>query len=133
MEARERRDAWVVRRYAAGETLAGIGAAVGLTRERIRQIVKASGAPMPWDYKCAAKGCDTSPRMPNPYCSFHQVRFERFGDPLGSKPRLMDQHGTLASYKSGRCSCDLCRRRNAERVREYNHRMHPEMRRYAPR
>jgi hypothetical protein len=127
------RDFEVLQRYEAGETLAGIGAAVGLTRERIRQIVKASGAPMPWDYKCAVKGCDTSPRTPNLYCSFHQVRFERFGDPLGNMPRLMDQHGTLASYKRGRCSCELCRKRNADRVREYQHRIHPEMRRYKAR
>jgi Sigma-70, region 4 len=55
------RDIQVLRRYEAGETLASIGAGVGLTRERIRQIVKASGAAMPWDYKCAVKTCSTSP------------------------------------------------------------------------
>lgn len=127
------RDTGVVRRYQAGETLASVGAALGLTRERIRQIVKASGAPMPWDYRCAVKACNTSPRTPNRYCSAHQRRFERFSDPLGTKPLLTNQHGTLASYKRGGCRCDLCRQRNAERDREYQHRLHPEMRRYEPR
>jgi hypothetical protein len=133
LAANARRDVEVLRRYEAGETLAGIGAVVGLTRERVRQIVRASGAPMPWDYKCAVSSCERSPRTPNRYCQSHQRRFERYGDPLGTKPRLMDQHGTLASYKGGRCRCELCRRRNAERVLEYQHRMHPETRRYAPR
>ena len=133
LAANARRDVEVLRRYEAGETLAGIGAVVGLTRERVRQIVRASGAPMPWDYKCAVSSCERSPRTPNRYCHSHQRRFERYGDPLGTKPRLRDQHGTLASYKSGRCRCELCRRRNADRVTEYQHRIHPEMRRYAPR
>jgi hypothetical protein len=123
-----RRDAEIVRRYEAGETLASIGADVDLTRERIRQIVKASGLPMPWDYKCAVTGCKTSPRTPNAYCQEHQRRFERYGDPLGSKPHLMDQHGTLACYAAGRCRCELCRRSNAKRVLEHKHRMNPEMR-----
>jgi hypothetical protein len=127
------RDLEVVRRYEAGEALAGIGAAMGLTRERIRQIVKASRAAMPSDYVYAAPDCSTAPRSPNRFCYPHERRFERFGDPLGSKPRVMDQHGTLASYKRGRCSCELCRKCYAERVREYQHRMHPELRRYKPR
>jgi hypothetical protein len=100
------RDIEVLRRYEAGDTLAGIGAVIGLSRDRIRQIVRASGVAMPWDYKCAVTGCETSPRTPNQYCQSHQRRFERYGDPLGTKPRLMDQHGTLASYKGGRCRCD---------------------------
>lgn len=129
----ERRDVEIVRRYTAGEELASIGVDLDLTRERIRQIVRASGARMPWEYKCAVKACDTSPRTPNRYCYAHQLRFERFGDPLGAKLLLMNQHGTLASYKRGRCSCELCRKRNADRVREYQHRMHPEMRRYKAR
>jgi hypothetical protein len=128
-----RRDIEVLHRYEAGETLAGIGAVIGLSRERVRQIVRASGVAMPWDSKCAVRACKTAPRTPNRYCQLHQRRFERYGDPLGTRPRLMDQHGTLASYKGGRCSCDLCRRRNAERVREYQHRVYPEMRRHQPR
>jgi hypothetical protein len=127
------RDTEVLRRYQAGETLASVGADVGLTRERIRQIVKASGAPMPWDYRGAVKACNTSPRTPNSYCQVHQRRFERFGDPLGSKPLLTNQHGTLACSKRGRGRCDLCRRRSADARREYMHRIHPEMRRYKPR
>jgi len=101
LAANARRDIEVLRRYEAGETLAGIGVVIGLSRERIRQIVRASGVAMPWDYKCAVTGCETSPRTPNQYCQSHQRRFERYGDPLGTKPRLMDQHGTLASYKGG--------------------------------
>jgi len=127
------RNAEVVRRYEAGETLANIGAGIGLTRERIRQIVQASGAPMPLDYKCAVQDCSTAPRSPNRYCAAHQHRFERFGDPLGSRPPRREQHGTRACYREGRCRCDRCRKHNAERVREYQHRVHPAMRRYAPR
>jgi len=121
------RDLEVLRRYESGETLAAIGARVGLTRERIRQLVKASGASMPWDYKCAVDACTTSPRTPNRYCKEHQRRFELQGDPQGAKSRLMDQHGTLACYNRGRCRCDLCRKANAEQRLEYIHRMHPEM------
>jgi Sigma-70, region 4 len=117
----------VLQRYEAGETLAAIGARVGLTRERIRQIVKVSGAPMPWDDTCAMQACATSPRTPDRYCWFHQRRFDRYGDPLGGKPRLMDQHGTLAGYQRGHCRCQRCRRRNPDGVREYVHCMHPEM------
>lgn len=80
------RDLEVLRRYEAGETLASIGAAIGLTRERIRQLVKASGVAMPWDYKCAVKDCQASPRTPHAYCQAHRRRFERYGDPLGTKP-----------------------------------------------
>ena len=40
----ERRDVEIVRRYKAGEELASIGVDLDLTRERIRQIVRASGA-----------------------------------------------------------------------------------------
>jgi hypothetical protein len=129
----DRRNAEMLRRYEAGETLASIGVGLGFTRERVRQIVRQSGAPMPREYKCAVKACNTSPRSPHRYCQSHQRRLERYGDPLGTKPLLMDQHGTLACYKRGRCSCDLCRKANADRAREYEHRVHPEMRRYAVR
>lgn len=126
MNAVERRDAGIVRRYEAGDTLAAIGAAVGLTRERVRQIVRAAGAVMPWEFKCAVSMCYRSPRTPNAYCFTHQRRLDRYGDPLGTRALRRDQHGTLASYNSG-CSCDLCRRRNAIRALEYLHRVHPEM------
>jgi hypothetical protein len=106
----------VTQRYAAGETL-----------------VKASGCPMPWEYTCAVTACNTSPRTPNRYCQFHQRRFQRFGDPLGTKPLLMNQHGTVAGYQRRRCRCDLCRQSNAAQRLEYVHRVHPEMRRYKPR
>ena len=126
----ERRNAEMVRRHKAGETLASIGLAMGFTRERVRQIVRQSGAPMPWDYKCAVKACNISPRTPHRYCQYHQRRFERYGDPLGTKPLLMNQHGTVACYRRRRCSCDLCRKASADGKREYEHRMRPEMRRY---
>jgi hypothetical protein len=117
----------VLRRYAAGETLAAVGARVGLTKERVRQILKASEVAMPRELKCAAKACTTSPRAPNAYCHPHEVRFDRYRDPLGTAPRLMDQHGTIASYNYGRCRCELHRRSNATRVLEYKHRKLPEM------
>lgn len=130
------RDALILSRYRAGENLASIGASFDLTRERICQIVKDSGAPMPWEYQCAAASCTTSPRTPNRYCSHHLVRLERYGDPLGNKPvglRLRDQHGTMTSYSDGGCRCNLCRKALADRRREYAHRAHPEMRWYKPR
>ena len=64
---------------------------------------------------------------PNACCHLHQVRFDPYGEPLGTAPRLMDQHGTIASYNYCRCRCKLCRRSNAKRVLEYKHRKHPEM------
>jgi len=128
----EDRDAAIVRRYKAGENLAAIGASLGMTRERIRQIVRASGAVMPWQYRCAVKGCERSPRAPRRYCYAHQVRFRLYGDPLGTKPLLRDRHGTIASYAHG-CRCALCRRVAADMRLEYEHRIHPEMRRYARR
>ena len=122
-----RRDGEIVSRYEAGENLASIGAALDLTKERIRQIVRSSGARMPREYRCAVKDCYTSPRSPGRYCSAHQRRLDRYGDPLWVIPRLMDQHGTVACYKAGRCRCDLCRKANADQRLEYIHRVHPEM------
>jgi len=118
----------LVRRYETGETLGSIAARIGLSRERVRQIVKLSGAHMPGDYKCAVEDCDTSPRSSRSYCHFHQVRFERYGDPLGTSlvaPLEREQHGTYASYTDGGCRCDLCRQASADRRREYVHRVHP--------
>lgn len=132
MNAIQRRNAEIVRRYRAGDNLASIGARIGLTRERVRQIVRDTGAVMPWGFKCAVRDCDTSPRAPARFCFAHQRRLERYGDPLGSKVLLREQHGTLAAYKAG-CSCVRCRKANADRVLEYQHRLHPEMRRYGPR
>lgn len=117
----EQRNAEMVCRYEAGESLASIGVAFDLTRERVRQIVQRSGAAMPLEYKCAAKGCFTSPRAPRQYCHDHQTRLERFSDPLGTKTLLRDQHGTVPSYAAG-CSCPLCRKAEADRRREYDHR-----------
>jgi hypothetical protein len=128
----ERRNAEMVRRYKAGENFASIGASLGFTRERVRQVVKQSGAYMPWEYECAVEGCSTSPRAPRRYCSSHQRRLELHGDPLGSKPLLREQHGTVACYQDG-CSCDLCRRAEADRRLEYAHAVHPGMRRYTAR
>ena len=130
MSVIEPTDAGIVRRYEAGDTLAAIGATVGLTRERVRQIVRAAGAVMPWDYKCAVPDCQRSPRTPNAFCFAHQRRLDRYGDPLGVRQLRRDQHRTRACYRVARCRCELCRRTNAERVRERLHRLHLEMRRY---
>jgi hypothetical protein len=124
------RNAAILRRYQDGENMARIGASLGLTRDRVRQIVKASGADMPQDYVCAVEACDTAPHWPNSYCCMHQKRFERYGDPTGTRSLLKDQHGTYACYSLSRCKCDPCRRANAEQKREREHRLHPEMRRY---
>jgi hypothetical protein len=124
----EQRNDELLRRYKAGESLASIGVAVDLTRERVRQIVQRSGAAMPLEYKCAVKECSTSPRAPRRYCFAHQLRLERYGDPLGSRPLLREQHGTIACYHGGGCRCDRCRRAEGDRRREYEQRANPEMR-----
>jgi Sigma-70, region 4 len=128
----EQRNTEMIRRYEAGENLASIGASLGFTRERVRQIVKQSGAHMPREYTCAVKDCETSPRAPRQYCYAHQRRLELYGDPLASRPLLREEHGTIACYMDG-CSCDPCRKAETNRRREYEYRVHPEMRRYKAR
>jgi hypothetical protein len=130
----QRRDDAVVRRYEQGETLTSIGASLGLTRERVRQIVKASGAEMPGDRRCGAARCETAPRPAKQYCAAHQHRFALYGDPLGRPAAvqlLREQHGTYASYSDGGCRCALCRMASADKRREGFHRLHPEWR-YMP-
>ena len=130
----EERNAEIVRQYETGETLASIGSSCGLTRERVRQVVKLAGARMPRASKCAVEDCHTAPRLPRIYCHAHQVRFELFGDPLGSSPvvpLLPAEHGTRARYREGGCRCDLCRKASADQRREHFHRAHPEWR-YMP-
>jgi hypothetical protein len=72
----ELRNAEIVCRYKAGEGLASIGVDLELTRERVRQIVRSSGARMPREYKCAVADCFTAPRSPQRYCHPHQHRLE---------------------------------------------------------
>src|ERR1700678_3056273 len=73
----ERRNAVILSSYAAGETFAAIGLRVGLTRERVRQIVKASGAVMPSELRCAVAGCEQTPRAPHIHCYTHRLRMIR--------------------------------------------------------
>ena len=92
----------VVERYKAGETLAAIAIYVDLTRERGRQIVKASGATIPWEFECGVDICSTSSGTPKRYRQANPRASSITGIRLGLA-RLMDQHGTLACYKRGRC------------------------------
>lgn len=117
----------VLRHYAAGDTYARIGRIVGLTPSRVLQIVERSGVPMPHHMECAVEDCKTIPRSSNRYCSRHRVRFERFGDPLGKRAPVNDEHGTMVRYIHDKCRCAQCRRVNADRSTEYVHRVHPEM------
>jgi hypothetical protein len=128
-----RRDAEMRRRYEAGETLTSIGAGLGLSRERVRQIVKRSGAVMPRSRVCAAGECHKVSSWPRSYCHDHQIRIELYGDPLGRRPavHLLREHGTYASYRHGGCRCDLCRKASADKRREQYHRVHPKWR-YMP-
>jgi hypothetical protein len=123
-----------VRRYETGETLASIGLSRGLTRERVRQIVKLAGASVPRTSKCGVEDCHTAPRWPRIYCHAHQARFELLGDPHGSSPvvpLVPAEHGTTARYREGGCRCDLCRKASAGQRREHFHQAHPEWR-YMP-
>jgi hypothetical protein len=125
----DRRNAAIVSRYVAGETFASIGMSVGLTRERVRQIVKASGAVMPSEARCAEPECHQTPRAPNTYCYAHRSHLKRGDAASASKGRLLkDEHGTYASYRDRRCRCDLCRKASADRRRAQFHRVHPEWR-----
>jgi hypothetical protein len=123
----DRRNAAIVSSYGEGESLASIGVRMGLTRERVRQIVKASGAVMPSELRCAVAGCEQTPRAPNTYCYAHRTRLVRDGAARGSGARLLkDEHGTYASYRDRGCRCDLCRKASADRRRAQFHRVHPE-------
>jgi hypothetical protein len=123
----ERRNAAIVARYVEGESFASIGLSVGLTRERVRQIVKASGAVMPSELRCAVSGCDQTPRSPNTHCYAHRTRMKRdAADSASRGPLLKDEHGTYASYRDRRCRCDLCRKASADRRRAQFHRVHPD-------
>jgi len=125
----DRRNAAIVSRYVAGETFASIGLTVGLTRERVRQIVKASGAVMPSEARCAEPGCNQTPRAPNTHCCAHRVHLKRDAmAPASRGPLLKDEHGTYASYRDRGCRCDLCRKASADRRRAQFHRVHPEWR-----
>jgi len=120
--ALEQRNALMVLCYQAGETLGNIAASLALSRERVRQIVRQSGADMPSDFKCAVEDCDISPRSPHIYCRAHRVRFERYDDPLGTppaRPLRQEQHGSYAAYTHGGCRCSLCRLANANWRREH--------------
>jgi hypothetical protein len=125
----ERRDAAILSRYLAGESFASIGLNVRLTRERVRQIVKASGAVMPSEVRCAVPGCEQTPRAPYTYCYSHRARLKRDATTSArTVPLLKDEHGTYASYRDRRCRCDLCRKASADRRRAQFHRAHPEWR-----
>jgi DNA-binding CsgD family transcriptional regulator len=127
------RNAEIARRYEAGETLTLIGSTLGLSRERVRQILKSSGVLMPYERSCKVDGCPTTPPRPLAYCAAHQRRLDRYGDPVGTRrslPPPIRDHGTYAMYRAG-CRCDLCRAANAGKSRELNHRRYPEWR-YAP-
>jgi len=128
----ETRNVEIVRRYETGESLASIGVTLGLTRERVRQIVRDSGVAMPRDYKCAVPDCDVAQHAPNSYCFSHSRRLALYGDPLSAAPARW-QHGTVHGYQNRDCRCDRCRKAYADYRREREHRRHPEMRRYAPR
>ena len=123
----------IVRRYRAGDTLAQIASTARLSQARVLKIIKDFDPPKPQWQKCAVEECATLTRSSNRYCSRHQVRFERFGDPLWKRPLVDSEHGTMVRYKRDRCRCELCRRRNAHRSTEYLHRVHPEMGHHKPR
>jgi hypothetical protein len=122
------RDAAIIHRYSEGESCAAIADSLGLTYDRIRQIVRQSGVPTPWEYKCAALGCDRARRSPDSYCVTHQRSFEA----LGVGPSLRDQHGTRACYAEAGCRCALCRKYIADRARRRAHQLHPAMEYYVP-
>jgi hypothetical protein len=122
------RDAEIVRLYAAGDSLTIIGSRFGLSCERVRQIVKASGVVMPKERRCKVDECQTIPPWPQAYCRRHQRRLDRYGDPLGTRrslPAPPREHGTYAAYRAG-CRCDLCRSANAAHSRKLAHCVHPE-------
>jgi hypothetical protein len=121
------RTATIVRCYKGGDTLAQIASTVRLSRARVLKIIRDVDPPKPQEHTCGVEDCSTVPRSSNPYCSRHQVRFERFGDPLWKRPPVRDEHGTMLRYTRDKCRCERCRRCNADRATEYLHRVHPKM------
>ena len=121
------RTATIMRCYKAGDTPAEMAKRVRLSRASVLKIIRDFDPPKPQPHKCAVEDCPTVTRSSNNYCSRHQARFERFGDPVWKRPPVNDEHGTMVRYKRDRCRCELCRRRNTDRATEYLHRVHPEM------
>lgn len=123
----QRRNAAMLRRYEAGETLTSIGEAYGLTRERLRQIVKSTGVSMPRDTRrmCDVSGCGR-PHNSRGYCELHSRRLQIYGSvDLPPTPTLA--HGTTAKYRGG-CRCADCTGANRVEARARAHRAHPEWR-----
>lgn len=110
------RNAEMLRRYAAGETLAGIGATLGYTRERVRQIVKFAGVVMPRGLRCAVKECGRSTRAPRLYCRIHQQHF----DPQGT-PSARSSARVMKGQLGGRQMFPASTRNQLRRLREQGH------------
>jgi hypothetical protein len=117
----------MLRRSSAGETLTSIGQAYGLTRERVRQIVKVTGVSMPHDSPrvCDVGGCGR-PHSSHGNCDLQERRVRTHGS-VDLPAAVTAAHGTMARYRGG-CRCAECTGANRVEARARAHRAHPEWR-----
>jgi len=132
------READMLRRYAQGETMQEIGDDFGLSRERVRQILKRLNVTADdmreRRYRMATalyKGGLTATeaaKRAGVHPALFRGRLVAAGQRRPRPPRV-PKHGTVYEYQRG-CRCEPCTRANADRTYEYQHRKHPEMKRY---
>lgn len=88
----EQRDAAILEAYEGGEPLAGIAKKWDLSRERVRQIVKAAGATMPRQGRQARADAAVMDVLGG--ASTHDAAKKHGVSPAYLRKRMKDQHGT---------------------------------------
>ncbi len=69
---------------------------------------------------CVVEGCGR-PHKARGYCKPHYRFFKRYEDPNAPVKAPTRTHGTHSSYSNG-CRCELCRKGQADYMREYQRR-----------
>lgn len=104
------RDREIIRRYRVDEdTMQCIGDSMGISRERVRQVLKNNGETLSQRPRiCGVEGCQAT-RHTSRWCQRHTVTAYVHGDPLWVRPRLArDTHGTFSGWFYGGCRCEHC-------------------------